>query len=261
MTLKYSQMHFKMFKSRASLTLGSFRFKNGTRFSKTDIFKYFLPFLVRKAHFRPKMFISGQFVHFQSKKLILGKKCSFLNNSFIFSQKTSFSAKNAHFWTIRSFSVLKIYIYVPKCFFFSNFWLKNIFCWWKKSSFWWKKRNFSLKNSHFWAKMTHFEPKILFFSTLFELGEMNKLGHSDVDLKWSVDKTSYLNKSLWCMIMRFFEVMTSYLWVKSGVSYGPYYQKIWEIQGNLGHSNLKTWASRSSLVRASLFECSKTVLG
>ena len=28
------------------------------------------------------------------------------------------------------------------------------------------------------------------------------------------------------MIMRFFEVMTSYLWVKSGVSYGPYYQAI-----------------------------------
>ena len=127
MTLKYSQMHFKMFKSRVSLTLGSFRFKNGTRFSKTDIFKYFLPFLVRKAHFRPKMFISGQFVHFQSKKLIFGKKCSFLNNSFIFSQKSSFSAKNAHFWTIRSFSVLKIYIYVPKCFFFQIFDWKTYF--------------------------------------------------------------------------------------------------------------------------------------
>ena len=162
MTLKYSQMHFKMFKSRASLTLGSFRFKNGTRFSKTDIFKYFLPFLVRKAHFRPKMFISGQFVHFQSKKLFFGQKCSFLNNSFIFSQKSSFSAKKCSFLDNSFiFSFKNLYL-CPKMLFFQIFDWKTYFVD-EKIVILIKKRNFSHKNSHFWAKMTHFEPKVLFF--------------------------------------------------------------------------------------------------
>ena len=165
MTLKYSQMHFKMFKSRASLTLGSFRFKNGTRFSKTDIFKYFLLFLVRKANFRPKILISGQFVHFQSKKLFFGQKCSFLNNSFIFSQKSSFSAKNARFWTICSFLVKKL-IFGQKCSFLDNsfiFSLKNLYLcdinYVPKCFFFifdWKTYFVDEKNRHFDKKKTQF---------------------------------------------------------------------------------------------------------
>ena len=49
------------------------------------------------------------------------------------------------------------------------------------------------------------------------------------------------------MIMIFFEVMTSYLWVKSGVSYGPYYQAIPRNMGKFGSPKIHTKIDESDL--------------
>ena len=51
MTLTYSKMHFKMFKSRVSLTLGPLHFKIEQKYPKANSFeKYFLLFLNKKAY-------------------------------------------------------------------------------------------------------------------------------------------------------------------------------------------------------------------